>query len=157
MTTFVTYPRPAYATTVHGIWRKTTDERVVGPNVDTAGPYVDLTRRRRHDQAIVVTAAAIAATVATVDARVHDSRAVAHRLATLGARERGGTDAAICRRVAASGPTREFLDRACWPCSFGLFSEMRRSTLRGNGRLAGRLTWCVAHVRRGDGLTLGNR
>lgn len=76
----------AYATTVHGIQGETTDECLVGPDVDAAGLYVGLTRGRQHNHAIVIAASAdtareaIAAALARgeTEATVEDSRAAAH-------------------------------------------------------------------------------
>lgn len=44
----------AYASTVHGIQGETTDDSIVGPDVDASGLYVGLTRGRRHNTAITI-------------------------------------------------------------------------------------------------------
>ncbi|MFE7845295.1 AAA family ATPase [Microbacterium sp. NPDC057407] len=75
----------AYATTVHGIQGETTDECLVGPDVDAAGLYVGLTRGRQHNHAIVIAASADTAREAIADtlargvpeSTVEDSRAAA--------------------------------------------------------------------------------
>ncbi len=79
------YVHLAYATTVHGIQGETTDECLVGPDVDASGLYVGLTRGRQHNHAIVIAASAdtareaIAATLArgVTEATVEESRAAA--------------------------------------------------------------------------------
>lgn len=89
----------AYATTVHGIQGETTDECIVGPDVDAAGLYVGLTRGRQHNHAIVIAASAdtareaIAATLArgVPEATVEDSRAAARTDLQRAARNAGST------------------------------------------------------------------
>lgn len=91
----------AYATTVHGIQGETTDECIVGPDVDAAGLYVGMTRGRENNHAIVIAAAvdtareAIATTLArgVLEATVGDSREAAH------------TDLQRAARTASLGPS----------------------------------------------------
>jgi exodeoxyribonuclease V alpha subunit len=89
----------AYATTVHGIQGETTDECLVGPDVDAAGLYVGLTRGRQHNHAIVIAGSAdtareaIAATLArgVAEATVEDSRTAARTDLQRAARNAGLT------------------------------------------------------------------
>lgn len=75
----------AYATTVHGIQGETTDDCIVGPDVDAAGLYVGLTRGRHNNHVIAIAATADMAREAIADtlargvseSTVEESRAAA--------------------------------------------------------------------------------
>ncbi|MFD0790222.1 AAA family ATPase [Microbacterium insulae] len=104
----------AYATTVHGIQGETTDECLVGPDVDAAGLYVGLTRGRQRNHAVVIAASAgtareaIAATLdrGVPEATVEDSRVAARTDLQRAARTAGAAHPTVVAAAAAGVDAR---------------------------------------------------